>query len=124
MNDWRDRLEKHPACFWLSYEALKHDTLKTFLGVMRFLCPEGVNEDLARQAVVFAEFENMKKMEADGAFGSKIIRPGIPSDPDSFKVRKGKVGGYVKHFSSTDLQRLDREVAKLHPFFNYRVSSC
>jgi hypothetical protein len=123
MNQWRHRLEHHPACYWVSYEALKHDTLEAFLGVLGFLIPNNIKEPLARQAVAFAEFENMKKMEADGAFGSKIIRPGIPSDPDSFKVRKGKVGGYVNHFSNEDLQRLDGEIAKLNPFFNYHVQS-
>lgn len=123
MNQWRQRLEDHPACCWLSYEALKHDTLENLLGVLRFLFPLPVREELVQQSVLFAEFENMKKMEAEGAFGSKILRPGTTSDPDSFKVRKGVVGGYENHFSGQDLQRLDREAAKLHPFFNYRAQS-
>jgi hypothetical protein len=65
----------------------------------------------------------MKKMEADGAFDVKIIRPGIPSDPESFKVRKGKVGGYVNHFTPEELLRLDQALVKLHPFFNYATLS-
>lgn len=123
MNQWRHRLEHHPACYWVSYEALKHDTLETFLGVLEFLIPYNIRESLVQQAVAFAEFENMKKMEAEGTFGSKILKPGTTSDPDSFKVRKGVVGGYVNHFSDRDLQHLDREVAKLHPFFNYHAQS-
>jgi hypothetical protein len=123
MNQWRNRLEDHPDCFWISYETLKQETLSTFLSVLNFLGLPSLREDLARQAVEFAQFDNMKKMEARGEFGAKIIKPGIPSDPDSFKVRKGKVGGYVNHFSDENLQRIDRVVATLHPFYNYYAKS-
>ena len=39
----------------------------------------------------------MKKLEAAGAFDSKILKPGNVTDPESFKVRRGKVGGYREY---------------------------
>ena len=123
LNNWRQRLENHPDCFWISYEDLRRDTFKKFMEILRFVGPNRVSEDLARQAVKFTEFKNMKKMEANGEFKSKILQPGDPSDPDSFKVREGKVGGYVRHFSKDELCYLDRAVALLDAFYGYDTLS-
>jgi hypothetical protein len=120
MNHWRTRLETHPDVFWISYEALKQDCTKTLMEIVRFMNLSIIREDMTQGAVDFAKFENMKKMEAKGVLDNRIMRPGDPSDPDSFKVRKGKVGDYVNHFSSKDLILLDRAVVDLDPFFGYQ----
>jgi len=119
MNKWRERLKDHPNIFWIAYEELKTDTLGRLTALLEFLDFGVFDQEIARQAVAFAEFESMKKMEAKGTFGTKILKPGDPLDPDSFKVRKGKVGDYVNHFSNGDLILLDRAVADLDPFFAY-----
>ena len=41
----------------------------------------------------------MQKLEAAGAFDSNILHPGDVRDPESFKVRRGKVGGYREYLS-------------------------
>ncbi len=119
LNEWRQRLENHPSCFWISYEDLKFDPFKNFVNILRFIFLNRVSEDLAKQAVEFADFKNMKKMEAKGEFKSKILQPGDPSDPDSYKVREGKVGGYVHHFSKEELCYLDRAITGLSTFYDY-----
>ena len=62
----------------------------------------------------------MQKLEAAGAFDSNILHPGDVRDPESFKVRRGKVGGYREYLSAEDQQfaadamtELDRAV-RLH----------
>ena len=41
-------------------------------------------------------------------------------DPNSFKVRRAKVGGYVEDFSPEEVAELDELVAKhLSPFFGF-----
>ncbi len=62
----------------------------------------------------------MKKMEAKNAFGSAILQARDVTDPNSFKVREGRVGGYVKHFGEADLMYLDEAIGHLDPFFGYR----
>ena len=121
MNQWRERLKRHPQIFWISYEELKSDTVGRLRSLLEFLNFSIFDEALVREAVTFAEFEKMKKMEATGAFGTKILKPGNPLDPDSFKVRKGKVGDYVNHFSDEDLILLDTAVSDLDPFFGYQT---
>lgn len=120
LNVWRQRLEMHPACFWISYENLKCDTVNKLIELIHFIGFDKIREDLAKQAVEFAEFDNMKEMEAAGEFKNKILRPVNPSDPDSFKVREGRVGGYKRYFSEERLSQLDSAVSGLAAFYGYR----
>jgi len=119
LNIWRQRLLSHPCCHFISYEALQRDTYGILAELIRFIGLEPLNEEKARQAVKFAAFSNMQQMEAKGEFGSQILKPSDPDDPDSYKVREGKVGGYRKHFTQGQLDYLDRAVARLDPFFGY-----
>ena len=62
------------------------------------------DEDVAR-AVRETTFEKMREMEASGAGARRWgvrLRPGDPADPDSFKTRRGVVGGWRDYFSLDD----------------------
>jgi hypothetical protein len=74
-----------------------------------------------QQAVEFAAYDNMKKMEEDTFFkGSGArVKPGDKDNPQSFKVRKAKVGGYRDYFSDEQCQQLEEMVAQLDPLFGY-----
>jgi len=120
MNLWRQRLAHHPQCLWLRYEDMKADTRKALEQLVSFIGIDKVDDSLVDEAVKFSEFENMKKMEAKNAFGSAILQARDVTDPNSFKVREGRVGGYVKHFGEADLKYLDEAIGHLDPFFGYR----
>lgn len=62
-------------------------------------------------AVADGAFENMRKIEASGIYQGQFLGARDPSDPDSFKVRRGKVGGYRDYFGPEDLARIDAVVA-------------
>jgi hypothetical protein len=80
-----------------------------------------VTADQVQQAVEFAAYDNMKKMEEDTFFkGSGArVKPGDKDNPQSFKVRKAKVGGYRDYFSDEQCQQLEEMVAQLDPLFGY-----
>jgi hypothetical protein len=61
----------------------------------------------------------MQKLEAAGAFDSKILHPGDVRDPESFKVRRGKIGGYCEYLSAEDQKYAADELMKLDPRFGY-----
>ena len=121
LNGWRKRLAGHPDCLWISYEELMRDTRGKFMEILEHVDFDVIDRDLAGDAVEFAQFENMKKMEAEDQFQNNILRPGDPSDPDSYKVRKGVVGGYVNYFAEEELVYLDQGIDGLDPFFNYKA---
>ncbi|MBK43977.1 MAG: sulfotransferase [Roseovarius sp.] len=71
----------------------------------------------------YAAYENMKKREAKNegmrASGQRV-KPGDESNPDSFKVRRGKVGGYRDYFTPEELAAVDAMVeGRLDPVFGY-----
>lgn len=96
------------------------DTTNKFMEVLRHIDFDIINRDIAEKAIEFAQFENMKKMERDDYFESKMLRPANPSDPDSYHVRKGEVGGYVNYFNEEELYNLNKTIADLDPFFGYK----
>ena len=71
----------------------------------------------------YAAYENMKKREgaSEGMRASgQRVRPGDDSNPDSFKVRRGKVGGYRDYFTPEQLRIIDAMVdGRLDPIFAY-----
>ena len=64
----------------------------------------------------------MRKLEEKGAFwlaGSRM-KAGDKANPDSFKVRRAKVGGYRDYFDDAQLVQLDALTeARLLPGFGY-----
>jgi hypothetical protein len=72
-----------------------------------------------QEALEFSRFENMQKLEAAGVFDSKILHPGDVRDPESFKVRRGKVGGYREYLSAEDLEYAADALLKLDRRFGY-----
>lgn len=118
LNNWRQRFSSHPNCLWISYEDLTKDTSGVLLNTIKFL--NLIPDDCCvKEAIEFSSFNNMKKLEKNGGFSDAILRPGDPSDPESYKVRRGKVGGYLDYFQPKELAQLDDYVSQLDPFFKY-----
>jgi mono/diheme cytochrome c family protein len=64
----------------------------------------------------------MKKMEEKRTFwlsGGRMV-PKDRANPNSYKVRRAKVGGYKDYFDDQQVEQIDAYVAKnLSPFFDY-----
>ena len=88
---------------------------------MEFL-GEAVDPGIVAEAVEFASVENLRKMEAQDHFwrsGSRL-QPRDASNPDSYKVRKAKVGGYRDYFDDEQIAAIDAMVDQdLLPGFGY-----
>jgi hypothetical protein len=72
--------------------------------------------------VDFASVENMRNMELKRTFwlsGSRMVAKD-KDNPDSFKVRKAKVGGYRDYFDDAQLRELEAIVSgTLSPFYQF-----
>lgn len=121
LNIWQSRLKDHPACLKVSYEGMKKDIKSELFRILTFIGVENVNEALVDEAVAFSSFDNMKRMEQKGEFNKRILRPADPDNPDSFKVREGKVGGHVCHFSEADITYLNDSIKKLNACYRYSL---
>ncbi|HSH39284.1 MAG TPA: sulfotransferase domain-containing protein [Chthoniobacterales bacterium] len=119
MNGWLAELGTRPDFTLFRYETLRENPADGFRSVLAALGDSTPDEDAFRHALAFSDFGNMKKLEQQGAFQSKILRAGDVRDPESFKVRKGKVGGFREYLSLEDQQYAAAAMRELDPHFGY-----
>lgn len=119
MNHWMKMFADHPWFGLVKYEALRADPLENFRAFLVMLGHDAPDMSVLEEALEFSRFENMQQMEATGAFGSKILQPGDVRDPESFKVRRGKVGGFQEYLSPEDRQYATDAMENLDFRFGY-----
>src|SRR5256714_10016061 len=93
MNGWLEEWSGKPNFLLVRYEELQRAPEKTFRELLKFLGDTEPDAEAFAHALEFSRFGNMKKMEAAGAFTSKILQATDVGDPESFKVRRGNGGG-------------------------------
>jgi hypothetical protein len=119
MNDWIEEFSGRDDFILVQYEALRASPAEHFRDLLAALGESAPDMTMFHEALEFSRFENMQKLEAAGAFDSKILRPGDVRDPESFKVRRGKVGGYREYLSAEDQAFAANALAKLDTRFGY-----
>jgi hypothetical protein len=97
MDRWLVRMASLEHALLVRYEDLHADPAGALARVMGFLGQPCSAAEIA-QAVEFAAFDNLKSREAGNFFASDRLRPVDQSDPDSFKVRRGTIGGWRDYF--------------------------
>ncbi|PYL71833.1 MAG: hypothetical protein DMF22_05810 [Verrucomicrobia bacterium] len=122
MNAWLNEFSDRDDFTIIRYESLREFPRENFRTLLAVLGETTPDVSIFQAALDFSEFENMKKMEAAGAFDSKILRPGDVRDPESFKVRRGKVGGYREYLSAEDQEYAACALTKLDSRFGYSPS--
>jgi hypothetical protein len=106
------------------YEEMHAGPQRVLRSVLRFIGVPSVGPQVLDAAVEFGRFENMKKIEASGQFKRQLLTPGDAEDNDSFKVRRGKVGGYTDYLSPEDCAYLTQAIAQARcPLLNPYVQS-
>ena len=119
MNGWLAELGSRPNFTLFRYETLRADPAAGFRDVLGALGEGSPDEVAFAHALAFSDFGNMKKLEQQGAFESKILRAGDVHDPESFKVRRGKVGGFREYLSADDQRYAADALRALDPRFGY-----
>ncbi|MCC5888396.1 MAG: sulfotransferase domain-containing protein [Gammaproteobacteria bacterium] len=111
LNLWHRELEGWDAVHRLSYEALRAQPEAEMARLCAFLGADFSTGEIA-EAVAFASFEALKAKEKDDFFRNSRLRAKNSDDPDSFKVRRGKVGGYRDYFDAGQIAKIDAFVAE------------
>jgi hypothetical protein len=102
------------------YESLKADVDAGFRRILGFIGPdEKVDEVALRHALDASSFDRMKELERSSAGARTILGARDVGDPESYKVRKGKVGGFRDYLSPAGIACVDAAFARLDPRFGY-----
>lgn len=119
-NEWHGHREIPKEFMLLRYEDLHNNPNVKLAKILKFLGLDEVEEHILVDAVEFARFNNMKKLEREDFFKREAIRPGNINDDESYKVRKGVIGGYKSYLSEADMGYIDELIRKLGcPFLNH-----
>ncbi len=119
MNSWLAEWSDRKNFLLVRYETLRASPAEGFAPILHLLAEKHVDEKAFAHALAFSAFGNMQKLESAGAFDSKILRAGDTRDPESFKVRRGKVGGFADYLSPNDQEYAAKVLEKLDPRFRY-----
>jgi hypothetical protein len=61
-------------------------------------------------------------MEITNTSPKSKLKPGDKNDPESYKTRRGKVGGYIDYLSSEEIEYLNQKMkTSLSDIYNYKV---
>lgn len=123
LNRWQQRLAGLPGSAMVRYEDLRARPEAEMARVAQFF-GGGFDPSHIRAAVEFATFERMREKEAQSYFTTDRLRPGTSDDPDSFKVRRGKVGGWRDYVTADEAEAIDAYLAvQLDSAYGYGVTA-
>ncbi|WNO54224.1 sulfotransferase domain-containing protein [Stakelama saccharophila] len=118
-NAWAQARSRVRAFHWITYEDMHVAPRRVLREACSFLQIPEPDDALLDQAVEFASFENLRKIEMSDGFKHERLRPADPANPESYKVRRGKAGGYVDYLSEDEIAFVDEYIARhLDPFFD------
>ncbi len=119
-NGWARAVPELKDVLIVRYEDMRVAPETVLASILEFT-GTAVSAEQVREAVDFAAYDNMKKMEQEKFFkGSGArVKPADKDNPQSFKVRKAKVGGYRDYFTDEQCEQLDQMIAQLDPVFGY-----
>jgi ribosome modulation factor len=122
LNLWAAACEKLEDVEVIRYEQMRAEPANALCRVLECLGTVPDDEGI-RDAVEYAAFENMRKLEEQGsvkASGRRLV-PGRLGNRESYKVRRAKVGGWRDYFDDGQIAVIDARVeATLSPGFGYR----
>jgi hypothetical protein len=119
---WLERGCKIKKFKSIGYEALRTHPVNGLANITKWLRPGRLFDLNMIEAVVQeSSFQKMREQEEKGElakqYGEQKFGATVADNPDSYKVRRGKVGGYTDYFSEKDLAYCDELLAR-YDYFN------
>lgn len=121
-NLWAEHRGVPAELLMLRYEDMQADPAGKLRTLLDFIGVSDVSDALITESVEFNRIEALRKREVAGTYQSRRLRPGIKGDSESFKARKGKIGGFVDYLKPEDIERMTQVMRdELDPWYGYPV---
>ena len=118
-NIWSQNRDVPDGFLLMTYEDMHADTAGELRKAVEFLGIKDVSDDTIHAAVDDCRFDNMRKLEASNALGSKRLAPRNAADESTYKTREGRVGGYASHLEPAEVTYIDQLIAeRLDPLYS------
>jgi len=109
-NDWYRNRQVPKDFQYITYEDLHQEPLATVRLALDFMGAHHITDDEITHAIEVCEFDKLKKAEQNDKYQISILRATDKGDPETYKVRRGTIGGYVDYLSPDDIQYIDEIV--------------
>jgi hypothetical protein len=112
LSRWSEALPKCQHALVVRYEDLRAEPAQHLRRVLEFFGVDPTEEEIS-DAVDFAAFNNMRRLEEQGgvrATGQRLV-PGRRGDTNSYKVRRAVVGGYRDEFDEATCREFETRIA-------------
>ena len=121
-NIWAANRRQARGFLMIRYEDLQQGSVVELRRLLDFIGLSEVSNEHIAEAVEYSSFKNMRKMEMGGDVSSGRLKPRDRNDMESFKTRKGVVGGYVEYLEPAQIDSVERRITeRLDPFFGYSI---
>ena len=120
-NDWHIHRDSAKALLVVRYEDMKLDTFQAIQRIVDFLELSVTSAEI-NESIDHASFRNMRKMEVEGSVQvrTQVMSARDFTNPESFKVRRGAVGGYKAELSPESITFVDSVIStQLNPIYGY-----
>jgi hypothetical protein len=90
------------------------DTKSELIKLLNFY-DTNLPDNVINEIIAYYSFDNAKQRERDRAFKEEnwIIRT-RPDIPESYKARRGRIGGYVDYLDYEDIAYCDRVISEFN----------
>lgn len=120
-NIWGNQIDNGANVLLVRYEDMHVDATRELRRIVAFLGLKAIPEETLAEAARYASFDRMQHMECQDVLHSFRMTPGDPCDPESYKIRKGRVGGYADYLRPAEIEAADAWIANhLAPVFGYQ----
>ena len=119
-NCWAENLSVPKNLMLLRYEYMHENPLRELTRICNFL-DLPINVDL-KEVIEYSSFDNMKEMDRGKKDHLLSNRGGFMSpgdNPERFKVRKGKISGYLYYLNKEDIAYVDEQTKFLNSYYGY-----
>ena len=121
-NIWAQQRDVPSEILLMRYEDMRAEPERAVRSMLDFIGVPEVSDEIIREAVEYNRIDKLRQREAAGQYDTRRLQPGDPSDPDSFKARKGEVGGFRSVLRPEDIERMTRIIEEeLDPWYGYPI---
>ncbi len=117
-NQWFTAQSVPRAFHVVRYEDLHRDTRGVLAQALGIVGADGMDEGILADAIEYGRFDRMKDMEQGKVFDNPALRAKNRQDPESLKVRRGVVRGYVDYLSEEDIRYIDQVIDEVGDLFD------
>lgn len=116
---WANYQHVPAALLLVRYEDMHADAGQALRRILDFMGLSEVSMEVIEEAVTFGRFDNMRRLEQQNSLASERLQPANPDDPESYKTRRGRVGGFTDYLSPEEIAYIMTKRRQLPPFYGY-----